>query len=203
MTEKKKTPGRPAGSSTAERDILIGAVTAFAKHGLHDCSVANILEDASVSRTNFYRFFKNKEQVFERLLEYSLKTVTKELDTAFQEAAKIEEIEDQLLYISSKYIDVCFRAGDLLPVLFQEQYSLPAHRKMREATFERIFRNIGKLLQNAGIEIPDELILQAFLAGMDRVVLVLTQSDLSPEEQKSKALYICQELNKLILFYTQ
>ena len=63
--------GRPKGSN-AQQQIVENAGGAFVKHGYHACTVEHILEETNVSRTNFYRFFKNKEAVFESIMRDQL-----------------------------------------------------------------------------------------------------------------------------------
>ena len=190
----KKTPGRPAGSSTAEEDILIGAVEAFALYGFHDCSVANILEHSGTSRTNFYRVFKNKEAVFELILKKNLSALQKVMQQAFADVNPDKSLIEQLLSINETYLDACFLAGDLLPVLFQEQFSLPSHRKLREQTFAQLLKGIQKTIANSGREVPDKLLIDALLTGVDRVVLQVSQKKISTARKKALAMDVIEQL---------
>ncbi|MGA8372147.1 MAG: helix-turn-helix domain-containing protein, partial [Acidimicrobiales bacterium] len=54
----------------ATRDHLIEVATKlFAERGYEDTSIETVLEEASVSRGSLYHHFKNKEALFEAVLE--------------------------------------------------------------------------------------------------------------------------------------
>ncbi|MCG8671748.1 MAG: TetR/AcrR family transcriptional regulator [Pseudomonadales bacterium] len=182
----EKARGRPKGSN-AEHVILSGAWKAFAVHGYHDCSVANILEYSGSSRTNFYRFFKNKEEVFESILKSNIEVLDKFLSIAFKEAKKTTDIREKFEIINQCYINTCFAAGDILPVLFQEQHTLPEHKVMREKLFNKIQKGIEAMIKDAGQEVPDPLLIQALMAGVDRIILQLSMKRISVDSKKAKA----------------
>lgn len=198
----KRKPGRPSGSK-AEGVILAGAWQAFAKQGFHDCTVASILEFSGSSRTNFYRFFKNKEAIFERILGFSIGLLEKEMDRAFTDAKQLSTLEEQLGCISGKYVNSCFAAGDILPVLFQEQHTLPKHKVLREKLFKKLHKGIEKLFVAAGYPEPEPLLVQGIMSGVDRVVLMASLKRGSVEAKKEKAIEVVHQLYKPLLYYAQ
>lgn len=197
-TEPKRTRGRPPGSN-AQAVILAGAWQAFAVYGFHDCSVANILEYSGSSRTNFYRFFKNKEEVFAILLEQSISRLESALDQAFKDARHLTGIEQKLDFVNECYINNCFSAGDMLPVLFQEQHTLPEHKALREKFFKKIQKNIERLIKEEGYTPPDPLLIQALMSGIDRVVLVLSMKKGSTESKQAKAIDVVAQLYRPLI----
>lgn len=56
------------GAATRERLIEV-ATKLFAERGYEDTSIETVLEEASVSRGSLYHHFKNKEALFEAVLE--------------------------------------------------------------------------------------------------------------------------------------
>ncbi|HEY6623670.1 MAG TPA: TetR/AcrR family transcriptional regulator [Acidimicrobiales bacterium] len=56
------------GAATREHLIEV-ATKLFAERGYEDTSIENVLEEASVSRGSLYHHFKNKESLFEAVLE--------------------------------------------------------------------------------------------------------------------------------------
>ena len=198
----KRKPGRPSGSN-AEEVILAGAWQAFAKHGFHDCTVAYILAFSGTSRTNFYRFFKSKEEVFARILEISIGVLEKEMDKAFVSARQLPTLEERLDCISETYVNSCFTAGDILPVLFQEQHTLPQHKILREKLFKKLHKGIEKLIVEDGHAKPDPLLVQGIMSGIDRVVLMASLKRGSVESKKEKAIEVVRHLYKSILYYAQ
>lgn len=198
----KRKPGRPSGSN-AEEVILAGAWKAFAKYGFHDCTVAYILEFSGASRTNFYRFFKNKEEVFSCILGLSIGLLEKEMDRAFAEAKQLSNLEEQLNSISETYVNSCFAAGDILPVLFQEQNTLPQHKKLREKLFKKLHKGIEKLIVAGGYPKPESLLVQGIMSGIDRVVLMASLKRGSVDAKKENAIEVARHLYKPILYYAQ
>ena len=198
----KRKPGRPTGSN-AEEVILAGAWQAFAKHGFHDCTVASILEFSGSSRTNFYRFFKNKEEVFERILGFSIGLLEREMDKAFIDAKGFSTLEEQLETITETYVNSCFAAGDILPVLFQEQHSLPRHKALREKLFKKLHKGIERLIVADGYPEPEPLLVQGVMSGVDRVVLMASLKRGSLDSKREKAIEVVRLLYKPLLYYAQ
>ena len=62
---------RPSGKSTGPTrlKILEGAADAFGRAGFADTTVDDIIAAAGVSRPSFYKFFRNKDEVFDVLHE--------------------------------------------------------------------------------------------------------------------------------------
>jgi AcrR family transcriptional regulator len=56
------------GAATREHLITV-ATTLFAERGYEDTSIETVLQEASVSRGSLYHHFKNKEALFEAVLE--------------------------------------------------------------------------------------------------------------------------------------
>jgi len=180
--EVRSRRGRPAGS-TARVTILEGAAQAFAESGFHDCTVASILSASTVSRTNFYRFFDNKEQVFEALLDQRFDYLDKQMQQAFADTKAIRSNEEKIDHVSMIYLQACFDAGPLLRVLLQETFTVPEHQRLREHTLARFRRGISTLIMQAGYRKPDPLLLEAILAGIERIVLVTSKRKASSSEK--------------------
>ena len=74
VTAPRRGPGRPRRSDaeTAEvrRRIVAAAERTFAREGYHGVTATRVIEDAGLTRTNFYRYFRNADEplqvVFER-----------------------------------------------------------------------------------------------------------------------------------------
>jgi AcrR family transcriptional regulator len=190
--------GRPKGS-TAKQHIVDNAGAAFVKHGYHACTVEHILEETGVSRTNFYRFFKNKEAVFESIMREQIERLNEIQKTTRQTLQDEASAEEKLQIMFESYLNACFSLGDLMSIIFQEQYSLPELRKLREALLERFKVDIKKLLKEDGYRSPDNLLLEGCLAAVDRMVLVESLTDDSIDVKIAKVKdYSCQFTNLLL-----
>ncbi|MFS0783112.1 TetR/AcrR family transcriptional regulator [Bacillus sp. 1P06AnD] len=66
-----KMRGRKKGSNGEESrsHLLSAAIDLFSQHGYHDTKISDIVSKADVSQPTFYLYFKNKEALFEELIE--------------------------------------------------------------------------------------------------------------------------------------
>ena len=82
------------GSSLLRIRILEGATEAFGRLGFADTRVEDILKASDVSRPSFYKFFRNKEEVFNALAEsMSFSLVQMVRGAVTQTSGPVEKIE--------------------------------------------------------------------------------------------------------------
>ncbi|MDG2308180.1 MAG: helix-turn-helix domain containing protein [Candidatus Binatia bacterium] len=67
--------------------ILEGAMKAFGQHGYNDTRVEDILLEAGVSRPTFYKFFANRDEVFDAIAESQAFSVIQSMKGAIAIAA--------------------------------------------------------------------------------------------------------------------
>src|SRR5687767_16009635 len=67
MRARARKRGRPEATFSARAQILVGAAAAFGAKGLADTAVEDVLRASGVSRRTFYRFFRNKDELFDEL----------------------------------------------------------------------------------------------------------------------------------------
>lgn len=158
----------PRGRADSERQILRGAAAAFAKHGYSGTSVEAILEASGVSRRTFYRFFRSKDDVFERLFDRSVAILLRTVREAFGAGNAVERVERAL----DGYLGVHVNAGDLARVLLLEQFrpgsSLSQRREQAMSAFRELIR--AQILA-AGQSEPDELLLHGLVAAINAIVV--------------------------------
>lgn len=193
-----KTRGRPKGSDV-EQQIIDKAGVAFVKNGYSACTVEHILEETGVSRTHFYRFFKNKEAVFQAIFLDQVTQLTKIMDHSRSQLDKNMSAEEMIAAMFETYLKACFSLEDLLPVIFQEQQSLPELRLMREQMIGRFKDNIKKLLKKHGYQTPDDLLVEGCLAAVDRMVLVESLKNISSLKKIEHVKKISVEFTSLLL----
>src|SRR5256885_11327311 len=84
---------RPAVFSSRMR-ILEGAAEAFGSTGYDDARVEDILAASGVSRPTFYKFFRNKDEVFNALVEMTslslIQAIKSAVATATEPVPKLE-----------------------------------------------------------------------------------------------------------------
>ncbi len=68
-----------AKEKTREQDILEAATRIFDEKGFHGASIGEIAEEAGIGKGTTYEYFRNKDELFIRVLEYNIERYLKEL----------------------------------------------------------------------------------------------------------------------------
>ncbi len=82
---RNRAPRQSDGAGTRLR-VLQGAMRAFGEHGYKDTRVEDILQAAGVSRPTFYKFFANRDEVFDAILESQAFSVIQSVKSAIEMA---------------------------------------------------------------------------------------------------------------------
>lgn len=168
--EKTRERGRPRGTATADRRILAGALEVFAEHGLHGSTVEKIIAAAGVSRPTFYRTFRNKEEVFDAIVERGLRDIDLILADAITEADNLETENEKVAFVLRKYLQACFVSGPMIEIVKQVDYMRPELKDKREASTQRVRNLLSDTVRAAGYSEPDPLMLEGLMAAIERVV---------------------------------
>lgn len=86
--------------------ILTSALKAFKKEGYMDASVRNIAKDAGVALGNVYRYFKNKEDLFNAIVDPVYDRLMKYIDNLKKVDKANSDAVDELMLIKDKIIEV-------------------------------------------------------------------------------------------------
>jgi AcrR family transcriptional regulator len=162
---------RPASHTS----ILHGAETVFARQGLADTSVADLLSAAGVSRRTFYKSFDNKEAVLAALYTERTDILMRALEQARSSCDPMTVLMSGL----DVYLDYHATAGPLLRLFIEEagrSGSLLAERRVQFRAALLAFIN-----EAAGVEV-DPWLFHAMLAAMEGISLQLLASDVSKAE---------------------
>jgi AcrR family transcriptional regulator len=95
-----------AGSSETRRDLILAAmVRVVGRKGYKDTSVADVIEEAGVSRTTFYKHFDDKHDCFlaayERMVDQVFATIVAECDGERSWASRVRRGLETLIEIFS------------------------------------------------------------------------------------------------------
>ena len=60
-----------------EEEILVRAKSLFSKRGFHSLTVSEIVDSLGIARGTFYLYFKNKDDVYRRVLERTVQEIEK------------------------------------------------------------------------------------------------------------------------------
>lgn len=183
---KSERRGRPKGSTVRE-DILENAGAAFVKQGYHACTVEHILYETGVSRTNFYRFFKNKEEVFEAIFQDKIEKLFSQMMAAERTVPDKASARERLDLSLQSYLEACFSVEDLLPILILESQSLPKSRKIKETVLKGFLDRITNTAFRIGGKKPDSLLVEGFMAATDRILLVESQKQSSSDDKVARS----------------
>ncbi len=186
VKQAKASRGRPRGSNVCE-DVVDKAGAAFVKHGYHGCTVEHILQETGVSRTNFYRFFKNKESVFEALFSHSLANLQAGMEVAREEGSKNMTSLERADFLLEHYLLACFSKEELLPILMQESLALPRYREIREKALQNFAKNIAQSIERDGFGESNALLIEGFMAAVDRIVLLESQTNFPIKTKVSRS----------------
>ncbi len=138
-TEKDGVPKAIHKQSTKDR-ILDAALEVFSEKGFHLATVDEIAERAVVGKGTLYRYFANKETLFNELVRLRLE----ELERS---ATAVLDGQDDVLTMISKYLRVYFEFFDsnqhLYRLIVQER--LDFSELVQDLYFKKVMRRIHTL----------------------------------------------------------
>lgn len=174
----KSTPPEGRRISRAERRqqqrrrIELAAASVFAQNGLHAASVEQILQTANVSRSTFYRYFGNLDEV---LLSVKRTAAQLFVDTIEQRVRACERTPEKIRVAINTYLDLVGQYGDFARVLHREQPgTTAANAGIRRAALERLialFKSSIEDAMNEGyiLSIPDDVTVRALVLAIDGI----------------------------------
>lgn len=169
---KAQKRGRPKGSD-ADVVILKGAATAFARLGYARCRIEDILLDAKASRTNFYRHFANKDDVYRQLVMRELRYAQQSLEEEIAGFPKKLSVEERVRRVIARDVEVALEAGPFLRTMFSETGNLDGYEELWKEKNQAFSALVSDLLAGTGLSRPDPLLLGAVLAGIEHVLISL------------------------------
>lgn len=158
---------RKPRSSYGRMNILQSAADVFGKLGYATTRVEDILSGAGISRPTFYRFFRNKDDVFDALDEIShlslLQLMRSAIVSADDPIQKIERCVDAFLRWHAA-------TGPVARVLRQEALRTDTvFHQRRASTMARILDFFERESQRVRSEQVDPLLFIGLLAAVERI----------------------------------
>ncbi|MBP9886024.1 MAG: TetR/AcrR family transcriptional regulator [Leptospiraceae bacterium] len=112
------------------KDILAASVQVFAEKGFHAAGIADIAQKLGIGHGTFYRYFKNKEDIFDSAVNEILKEIaTIAINENHDSASNLEEYEAQLGRIGEKLFQLFGEDDSMARILFFESQSVSAIQK--------------------------------------------------------------------------
>lgn len=115
--------GRRAESERKLRRILDGARVCFGREGYAGATVARIAQEAGVSNGLLYQFFRNKEHLFQVVLEEVIRDWVRAMVPRADESSAAAKLDGML----RRSVDFC-RSTPLLPALLSRDRALQVQR---------------------------------------------------------------------------
>ena len=113
-----------------KKDILTASVQIFAEKGFHAAGIADIAQKLGMGHGTFYRYFKNKEDIFDSAVNEILKEI---VSIAINEkpdgAETLEDYKAQLFRIGEKLFQLFLEDDSMARILFFESQSVSAIQK--------------------------------------------------------------------------
>lgn len=159
-----------AAEHTVRARILRGAAAAFARQGYGGTAVESILEASGVSRRTFYKYFKNKEEVFRTLFDISVQRLAAAVRAANDEGEGTAV--ERMVRAVEAYIVIHANAGPLARVMLLEQLAprSPLGDKRREASvvFAKLIRSSAR---RSGLSDPDPILVHGVVAAINQICI--------------------------------
>ncbi len=181
--------GRRSDSMDPDRRARLfhEAAAEFARHGLRRASLNRIIARAGLSKSSFYHFFANKDDLFRQVLEAELAPllrVQQGLDPAALSAA---DYWPALSEMGREMTRIANRSPDLVPVaqMFYRCLETPEERALTEEILSAVTTWLARLIrrgQELGQvrrDLPESLLIDVALGAgmaMDRWMLAHWES---------------------------
>jgi AcrR family transcriptional regulator len=166
--------GRPKGSQ-ADVTIIRSAASTFARLGYHQCRIEDILKDCQVSRTNFYRFFKNKESVFRQLAIREFNYFQRVMTGLMERLEEEDETNDHLERLIDKNVELALEAGPFLSLLMTESSIPPEFHGLIKEQNDFSCSLLSNTLKRMGYKAPDPLLINAILKASNYIFAELAK----------------------------
>ena len=158
------------------------AAAEFARHGLRKASLNRIIARAGLSKSSFYHFFANKDDLFRQTLEGALAPLLQVQQGFEPSALSAADYWPALRGMGREMTRVANRSPDLVPVgqMFYRCLETPEERALTEeilsgvtAWLARLIRR-GQQLGQVRADLPESLLIDVALGAsmaMDRWML--------------------------------
>lgn len=165
MPRKRQKPA-PA-SLSVRTQLLMGAAQAFGQYGYADTTVENVLQAAGVSRRTFYRFFRNKDELFDELAEAAAMLF---LETIKHAANTGGTGEERLAACVDVYLRAPQTAGPIFRVL-QAQALIPGspHAARRQVIINALVDLMTSAIRDEQGREIDPLVVRGLVGAMETI----------------------------------
>lgn len=176
-----RTARRSSGQET-EQSLLLAARAVFAEKNYLEVTVDDIIARANVSRGTFYVYFKNKDDIFARVIRQVVEQMVV-LSSAQPTGTRRERIEAA----HRVYLEAFIQHRHILRHLFEAAPFNPGiaalHNQLRQTFAERIRLHLRRMLEAGKAHPVDANVASYFLvAAMERFAYLWLATEQIPDE---------------------
>jgi AcrR family transcriptional regulator len=169
MTEPRRGPGRPRRTdeetARVRERIVDAAERTFAREGYHGVTATRVIEEAGLTRTNFYRYFRNADEplhiVFERC--------TSDLHTLIEEGvAPVPHGPERIVAGIDAYLAWSRRYRHLLPALTADIHDPTTPLSaLRQAALDAVVAIMARDYRQSEWPLPSRTTLDIFVNAVE------------------------------------
>jgi AcrR family transcriptional regulator len=147
---------RPPPDELVERrrtEIIEAAYEVFSTRGYSASGIADIAERLGIGHGTFYRYFKNKRDILDQVVDYGVERLVSalELETATR-ATTIDEFRDQLRHIGERLFSLLDEDPGIGSVVLLEATSIDEEMTQRVMGLLDTFGALGAAFLRSGVE---------------------------------------------------
>lgn len=138
---------RAARAEARREEILDAAQRIFASNGYNETGIADIAADLGIGHGTFYRYFENKRDIAEQVLDRAILSIMKPLADEDPSASEtVDEYREQTMRIMLRMFETLGAQPDTFALL--QVQSLAIDPEVTHRSFELFSENTGHFLQN-------------------------------------------------------
>lgn len=135
------------------REIIEAAYEVFASKGYSAAGIADIAERLGMGHGTFYRYFKNKRDILDQVVDYGVERIVETLELETPEPARsIDEFRDQLRHIAERLFTLLDSDPGLGQVVLLEATSIDEEMTQRVLGLIDTFGALGATFLQNGVK---------------------------------------------------
>ncbi len=163
MDEEQTEQGRGARRKARTRaELLTAARQIFAERGLHAASIAEITKAADVGVGTFYLHFRDKEDIFNSMLEEGIERIRQQVTEAVAHSPQGEKLEIGLRV----GFRLAYTQRDLFRIMLNEGIRFPASLRIQMPLIELITEEFQVAAAKGHLEGYDLALQARFMTGI-------------------------------------
>jgi AcrR family transcriptional regulator len=195
VQEGRRRGRRPPPDELVERrrtEIIEAAYEVFSSRGYATAGIADIAERLGIGHGTFYRYFKNKRDILDQVVDYGVERIVAALELETAEAATtLDEFRDQLRHIGEQLFSLLDTDPGLGSVVLLEATSIDDEMTQRVLGLLDTFGALGASFLENGVrqgflrpDLDTESLGRAITALTLPALFAAIRGEAGPEERR-------------------